>query len=227
MLVHYMRVKADTAVRFDGGPVEMRRTLPPEVEFESLAARVRPFTVGNDFLFYEHVLGSLRRMTARRGIEFQLSCDHFDREWGEATRRDNSVRAYVMLTEQGRVSDLELAYSWLYQDSVHGDEVDLRTVGVKHRYEAAVGVFSNIAVVIIEMLHYVNELVAMGFLELPIGTFTDQVVVSTTEVVEQVQIYVSKHSAGEPPDMENLRSIPEGFVPIHEHPDFQRPPATE
>lgn len=49
--------------------------------------------------------------------------------------------------------------------------------------------FSHMAVVAIETLHYVNELVELGILDLPVGTFTDPVIVTDIECVMQAYFY--------------------------------------
>jgi hypothetical protein len=106
-------------------------------------------------------------------------------EWHEATGRDNRVRAYFVVTEDKqnnkKQTDVDLAYAWLYQDLAHGDAVTTGGLGIQQRYEAAVGVFSHLAVVALETLHYINALCELGIIALPVGTFSNRVIASGTE----------------------------------------------
>jgi hypothetical protein len=80
-----------------------------------------------------------------------------------------------------------LAYAWLYQDVAHGDEVSTGYFGIKERYRAAVGVFSHLAVVAIETLHYINYLIQLDVITLPAGTLSDPVVVTDVEYVSRLR----------------------------------------
>ena len=64
-----------------------------------------------------------------------------------------------------------MAYAWLYHDVVHADAPYTGYFDVMEPYRAAIRVFSHIAVVAIETLHYINGLVELGVLDLPVGTF--------------------------------------------------------
>jgi hypothetical protein len=62
---------------------------------------------------------------------------------------------------------LAFGHLWLYQDVVHGDEVSTGYFDMKERYRAVVGVFSHMAVVAIETLHYINHLVELDVISYP------------------------------------------------------------
>jgi hypothetical protein len=171
-----------------------RSPLPDEVQFESLATRVRTFTLERDRLNWAKVLDVLDRLTGLEDRALRVSSEQLRQQWTEATeRRTPRQRAYRLGYqigadgdgEQAHLTDINMAYAWLYQDVAHGDEVSTGYFGVKERYRAAVGVFSHMAVVAIETLHYVNALVALGVLDLPVGTFSDPVVVTDREYVKQ------------------------------------------
>jgi hypothetical protein len=66
---------------------------------------------------------------------------------------------------------------------------------IKERFRAAVGVFSHMAVVALDTLHYINHLVTLGLLELPVGTFSDSVVVTDREYVQQVFFFATEVGA--------------------------------
>jgi hypothetical protein len=82
----------------------------------------------------------------------RVSSQQFRQEWAEATKRHTPrKRAYRLGyqvgsdadDEQAHLTDIEVAYAWLYQDVAHGDEVSTGYFDVKERYRAVVGVFSH------------------------------------------------------------------------------------
>ncbi|MBB4855595.1 hypothetical protein HNP40_003002 [Mycobacteroides chelonae] len=196
LLRKLMKVEAKAEVRSDG-TAKLRFQLPDEVQFESLATRVRAFTLASDRLHWVKALDALDRLTGLDDTTIQRSSSDLRQEWAEATDRTSRTRAfwssYVAGEQgeggQGRFTDIDLAYAWLYQDVAHGDEVSTGYFGVDERYRAAVGVFSHMAVVAIETLHYINQLVELGVVALPVGAFSDPVVVSNTEHVVEGMFY--------------------------------------
>jgi hypothetical protein len=176
----------------------MRSPLPDEVQFESLATRVRTFTIKSDRLYWPTALDALDRLTGLEDERVRLYSEKLRHHWAQATERNTpEARAYVAgyrigkegEAGQGHYTDLDLAYTWLYQDVAHGDPVSTGYFDVKERFRAAVGVFSHTAVAAIDTLHYVNQLVANGFLDLPVGTFSDPVVVTDREYVQKVHFF--------------------------------------
>jgi hypothetical protein len=179
-----------SAEEHEDGTVTMRSPLPDEVQFESLATRLRPFTLERDRLHWQKALGALDRLTGLEDLALQTSSRDLREEWNQATDRSSRARAYYTGYQVGygggrtqHVTDIDLAYAWLYQDVAHGDEVSTGYFGVQERYRAAVSVFSHLAVVAIETLHYINDLAQLGVVTLPIGTFSDPVVVTADDYV--------------------------------------------
>jgi hypothetical protein len=201
-----MGVEISAQLRSDG-TATIRWQLPDEVQFESLATRVRAFTLTRDRLYWPNALDAIDRLTGLEDVAIRLSSRQLRQEWTEATDRTASrTRAYISsyataevvaggAGDQGQFSDIDLAYAWLYQDVAHGDEVSTGRFDVAERYHAAVGVFSHIAVVVIETLHYINELVELGVIGLPVGTFSDPVIVTATEFVWEGKMYQSEVGA--------------------------------
>ena len=163
----------------DDGTATIRGPLPDEVQFESLATRVRIFTLTGDRLHWKKAFDALDRLTG-------FSTDDLRAEWTRATDRARPGRAFFTGYQVGdepggetqHLTDVELAYAWLYQDVAHGDEVSTGFFDVTERYKAAVGVFAHMAVVTIETLEYINQLTELAVINLPVGTFTDPVVVT-------------------------------------------------
>jgi hypothetical protein len=175
-----------TVTVVDGQPQSMTTSLPPELQFESLAIRARAFTLERDRLYWKDALAALDRLTGHGDPLLNSSSKNLWAEWHEATGRDDRVRAYFVVTEdkQGNTkkqTDVDLAYAWLYQDLAHGDAITTGDLGIQQRYEAAVGVFSHLAVVALETLHYINSLCELGIIALPVGIFSNRVIASGTE----------------------------------------------
>lgn len=184
---------------------------------------MRPFTLLRDRLYWRKALDALDRLTGLDDRGLRLSSEHFRKEWKQATDRTPRERAFrsgYQIGEegeggQGKHTDIELAYAWLYQDVAHGDEASTGYFGVEERYNAAVGVFSHIAVVAIETLHYINELVAVDVVDLPVGTFSDPVVVTATEHISEGWLYATEVGR-DLRDVEIPAEMPEGLRPAFE-----------
>jgi hypothetical protein len=159
---------------------------PQEDQFESLAIRARAFTLKTDRLYWKDALAALDRLTGNSDMLLDSSMTELWAEWHEATGRDNRVRAYFVVIEdkqknKKKQTDVDLAYAWLYQDSAHGDPLTTGGLGIQHRSKAAVGVFSHLAVVALETLHYINALCELGIIELPVGAFSNRVIACGTD----------------------------------------------
>lgn len=129
------------------------------------------------------------------------------------------TRAYSVITTEATYTDIELAFAWLYQDAVKSDASTTGQIGVVERYRAAVGVFSHIALVALHTLRYVEGLHKHGKIKLPDATFSDPVVVTSTEVVDEGQVYEGDTGS----DLSGLGlndPLPQGFRPafdaVHE-----------
>lgn len=107
-------------------------------------------------------MDALDRLTGQEDEALQVSSEQLRQEWTRATERHTPrERAYRLGYRigadgeggQAHLTDIDMAYAWLYQDVAHGDEVSTGHFDVKERFRAAVGVFSHMAVVAIETLH--------------------------------------------------------------------------
>ncbi|WP_156298545.1 hypothetical protein [Mycobacterium paragordonae] len=222
LLRNLMRVEAKGEVRSDG-TATLRFQLPDEVQFESLATRVRAFTLTKDRLYWPKALAALDRLTGLNDMAICASSRDLRQEWKEATDRTSRPRAFwtgytigdLSEGDQGQFNDIDLAYAWLYQDVAHGDEVSTGYFGVDERYRAAVGVFSHMAVVAVETLHYINQLVELGVIALPVGTFSDPVVVTKSEFVISGKMYGGEVGA-DIGDVSIGGPIPDHFRPAFE-----------
>lgn len=210
-------VETKAQVRSDG-TATMRNPLPDEVQFESLATRVRVFMLSRDRLYFGKVFDALERMTVGDQRAHEVNQNLRD-GWAKATDRTSRTRAYRIIQqdmasagEAEQAHDVDLAFAWLYQDVAHGDEPSTGSIGILYRYQAAVGVFSHVAVMALHTLAYIKQLVEAGVVQVPVEAFTDQVIVTDTEVVIEGKIYESEVGA-DLGDFELGGPVPEHFRP--------------
>ncbi|MCF8610191.1 hypothetical protein L5G28_08470 [Gordonia sp. HY285] len=199
---------------------------PDEVAFESLAACLRPMTLENDALGHQKVMDSLDALTDLTDDRIGRGNAKMRADWATATERHRNTRggkarAYNVAVGDvsspeavDRATDLDLAYAWLYQDSVHGDLPDFDEFDARDRYQAAVHVCSGIAVVAIESLAYIRFLVEQGKLSLPEDAFTVDVVVTEPEWTLPGQAYVG--DLGIDLSGTDMTQVPAGMKSIHE-----------
>ena len=204
----------------DDGTVTVCSPLPNEVQFESLATRVRTFTLSGDRLHWKKALDALDRLTGMADETIRGSSRDLGEEWTRATDRASRARAfyagYQAADDNGEtqhLTDIDLAYAWLYQDVAHGDEVTTGHFGVEERYKAAVSVFSHLAVVALETLHYINHLVELGVITLAVGTFSDPVVVTSDQYVKTGMRLIETAVGDDLSDPALAESVPEHLRP--------------
>ena len=129
---NYLRMLMTAGGTAEVGPdhlATIRSPLPDEVQFESLATRVRTFTLKGDRLYWPKVLDALDRLTGLEDQRLRTWSEQLRRAWAAATERNTGrERAYRLgyrvgadgEGEQGHHTDMDMAYAWLYQDVAHG-----------------------------------------------------------------------------------------------------------
>lgn len=205
----------------EDGTVTLTSPLPDEVLFESLSTRLRPFTLARDRLYWEKAIDALDRLINSNDPTLSGSSRDVREEWTQATDRTSRARAFHMGVqskdggETHHLTDVDLAYGWLYQDVAHGDASSTGLFGVKHRFQAAVSVFSSIAVVALETLHYINHLVEDGLISLPVGTMFEEVIVTDAEF-SMIGAYIETPVGDDLSDPAWGASVPEELRPAFE-----------
>jgi hypothetical protein len=223
-----------TVTKTTGGKALMRSPLPDEVAFESLATRLRPFLEPRDDLHFEKAFNALGRLLTPDYERFRWIVQEVHEEWRASTERSDRTRAYFISTEAQKYSDVVLAFSWLYGDSVHGDHEKVETLNILERFRAAVGFFSGVAVVALATSNMLRQLVELGAIELPEEAFTDHVVVTEREIIREVEAYETDVGIDVSDDlaafMESGQPLPAHIRPLHElmaELRAQRPPDHE
>lgn len=188
------------------GTIEIRRKLPDEEIFESLASRLRPLLLKTESIHYAEVLKAIDAVIRRRE-KAQTNSEALREKFtvlGNAWRQFNEADPITLRysTQMARkdgseptpeVSDSQLALAWLYGDLVHADVRGKKAPGtllpIKVRYSAAVSYFSSVAILCAKTMELVSELADLGAFELPQETTSTDVVVGTKEIVETGRVY--------------------------------------
>lgn len=142
--------------------------LPPEEQFESLAARVRPLTLPGEDISLPTVLGSLKAFV-RGDYEKKNRIAGLRTMW-EASRAPKAPVVLATLGPSGEpettFEQAEIAERWLYGDLVHADEVPEGMAPIHMRYPMAVLVFGQAAMVAVAVLELVRRWDDEGLLDL-------------------------------------------------------------
>lgn len=210
-----------TIGRTPDGKTFMRTPLPDEVAFESLATRLRPFVAAGDDLYFVKAFEALERLCDSENDKFADVRKAILAEWHKASERSSRTRAFWVQTSEStkQYSDVELAFAWLYGDTMHGDHDKVETLDIHDRYRAAVGFFSGVAVIAIATSNMLRQFVDLGVIELPAAVFTDEVAVTQTEIRHEVEVFHAEVGVDPTAALETLlrRSaapLPPEFQPV-------------
>lgn len=214
-------------IALDGAMV-VRRALPNEELFESLAARVRPLLLKRESIHYNKLLDAIEErvggadLPADKETTVRERLAALRREWSRFDTDTANVLGFAVQSSSldgadatPQVSDTQLAAAWLYGDVVHVDLQGKKSEGqllpVKERFSAAVMYFSLVADLTLTTLNAVRRLHEMGVIELASQVLDDEVVVGTDELVDEATAFIA--SVDTPmPDLDLAsREAPEGF----------------
>ena len=79
----------------------LRLELPPEEAFESLAARLRPFTIGKESVYWAAVLNALEKLLSKETLAEIVDIESLREYWSEAVEG----RAGVLRDDRKRPVD--------------------------------------------------------------------------------------------------------------------------
>lgn len=171
----------------DDRPRTLKKRLPDEEAFESLAGRIRPFLMPRDQIYFKHVLAALRPYLGE-DPGLRESLDELERRWSRFDPKSGQTLGYAMQIGKADelfhalVADTTLADAWLYCDFGHGDTNVTERVGrhsLDARYEAAVLLVSNVARCALSALGLVQQAWKAGLLPLTESDFKDRVLART------------------------------------------------
>jgi hypothetical protein len=202
------------------GTAMLKKTLPPEEAFESFAARLRPFTVGKETVYWSAVLDALEKLLSKETLAEIVDIDSLREHWKRVVEGSNVAQAYFVMTEKGQLTDAQLADLWLNSDALHTQPItsDIgKDLSLNQRYQAAVGVFARIGAVANHTYFVVTHLCQAGLLELDASVFTVPVLADIT-IEMPTKTYSAAVGAPLPTDLSNLD--PDVWKPIHEDIEF-------
>ncbi|WP_024287212.1 hypothetical protein [Cellulomonas sp. KRMCY2] len=211
------------------GTMQMRRALPDEEAFESLAARVRPVLVKTESVHHGRVLEAIQaaidatESEIPEGLLVRLA--GLQNEWPKFDLDSTNVLRFAMQSAKTdgsestpQVSDTQLAAAWLYGDLVHvdtrGDKSDGQLFPVKERYSAAVTYFAHAVVLTLMTLDLVVALHELGVIALDEDSLREDVVIGADELVDEGVAYVGPVGSPMPSLDIAIQEPPEGFRPF-------------
>ena len=211
------------------GTMRMRRALPEEEAFESLAAQVRPLLVKSESVYQGKVLDAIRACidATELGVPESLldQLARLSSDWSSLDLDSTNVLRFAMQAAKvdgsevtPQVSDTQLAAAWLYGDLVHVDTRGNKSEGllfpVKERYSAAVTYFAHAARLSLMTLDLVRSLCSLGVIELDEASLEEGVVVGLTELVDESVAYVGPAGSSMPSLDIAARDLPRDFRPF-------------
>ena len=210
------------------GSMVVRRALPDEEVFESLAARVRPVLVKTESIYYEKVLTAINECVDAAGVPMnpddtiRLALAQLAKDWSHIDLDSANVVGFAVQSASvdgsdatPQVSDTQLAAAWLYGDLVHVDTRGKKSDGllfsVKERFAAAATYFAHVAALVLATLDVLKRLAELGVVELGDRALTEDVVVAAEELVDETTAFVGPADAPMP-DLGTTRGeLPAGF----------------
>ena len=181
--------------------------LPPEESFESLAARLRPFTIGKEAVYWSSVLDALEKLLSKETLETTVDIQSLRDQWSEVVEGSKVAQTYYFMTDNGMLTDVQLADRWLNSDSLHTEPIQ-SAVGqdttLNERYRAAAGVWARIGACMEHTFRIIDYLVHVGLLELDRSAFT-RPVVADSEIDQPTTAYCAPVGAAPmPTNMDEL-----------------------
>ncbi len=194
--------------------------LPPEEAFESFAARLRPFTIRDEVVYWELVLDSVEGLVPPATLEEVIDIAGLRQAWAGVTQDRKSAQAYAVVTENGQLTDKELAHDWLNSDALHAQAISSavgKDLDLDHRYQAAAGVYARLGAAVNATYNVVSYLVAERLLDLDESAFTERVTAETSIDEQLVGGYMAPAgSTPIPTDLVDVANLDAAWTPVHE-----------
>lgn len=174
----------------EGQPTRIKRAMPDQEIFESLAARTRPCILGSEPVYLDKVFRSIDMLLGERQLtghvkQYLDSCRKtFQNLHDKDKGTSYSIQTYNAdnVPEGEPLSDLLIGEAWLYSDLVHADPKDDKAKALKlsyrDRYYAGTSFFSVLAIVIFNMLNLVTFINSQYHLGIDEEAWKEQVVAS-------------------------------------------------
>jgi hypothetical protein len=196
----------------------MHQELPPEEAFESFAARVRPFLMNREPVYWATTLDALEKLLSKETLAELVDIEDLRNHWKNVVEGSTVAQAYYMVTDKGKLTDMQLANLWMYSDALHAQVINSevgKSLSLNQRYQAAAGVYARIGACANSTLYLIQQLVKDGLLDLDPSVFTAPATAdSHVEFPGKMTIYSAEVGTDLPTDLSDLD--PEVWKPIHE-----------
>lgn len=196
-------------LRFEPGATFIIERRPAEEQLESAAARVRPLILQRESTYWSKVLSALGYF-ARHDNDAMSTIAEFRRAWRATSEKDGTAATYVQMRDaQGNetrlISDLELAYAYIYGDVIHHDEDRIAGVvgfDIQERFHEAAPLIGRMVALTISTLNFTRHLVDSGVIPLPAGIFSVDVVAKETDTRRPARAYFAEEGTEPPAKMD-------------------------
>ena len=213
-------VNVEVNTKTGEGKHRFKRNLPPEEAFESLAARLRPFVMRKESVYWAVVLDSVEKLMSKEALAKVVDIPSLREYWSAVVEGSQvAAQAYYVMTESGKLSDVQLADLWLNSDSLHTQPIKSgvgNDLSITERYHAAAGVYARIGACVQYTYFWIDCLVGLGLLELDKSAFTDQVVADSSIDIETKAYCTPLGAAPMPTDL-SVMDLSK-WKPVHEDP---------
>jgi hypothetical protein len=200
----------------------LQMKLPAEEQFESFAARLRPFVMRKESVYWAVVLDALEKLLTEETLADIVDMQALRDYWSEVVEGSQvAAQAYYVMTDSGQLSDVQLADLWLNSDALHTQPIQSaigKNMSLNERYKAAAGVYSRIGACLQYTYAFIDYLVSEGLLEVDKSAFTQQVL-ADCEIDQPTQAYcVPLGGAPMPTGLAELDLSK--WKPVHEDPEL-------
>ena len=150
---------------------------------EAVVARLRPFTMRDEPVYWESVLDAIEDLVPPDIRDEALDLTDLRAAFAGVTQVKQQPQAYSVITESGQMSYLQIANLWLNSDALQAKAIKSavgQDMDLDHRYQAATGVYARLGAAVNNTLALISGLVREGLLELDEAVFTERVLAETT-----------------------------------------------
>lgn len=150
---------------FSGHQIEIRANVPSDQRegesFESLAARVRPFTVTSESIYLMNVFDAIDFLSHFDNEKYRrINLEAYRRDFNDRYVDENLIDWEAIVpdreNEDVRISDSQVAKGWMYGDLVHRDlhpsRPPVRDLSLPFRRLAAFSYYSSLAIMVVNLL---------------------------------------------------------------------------
>lgn len=214
--------KIKTIKNLETGEYEQRllMELPDEEAFESFAARLRPFMIRDEVVYWENVIDAMENLAPQKVCDEVIDFDQLRAAFTGVTQGKKTAQAYSVITASGALTDLQLADMWLYSDALHAQLITSAVgndLGLDERYQAAAGVYARLGAAVSSTYNVLRYLVSEGHITLNKEVFTEPVTAAASIDIPLAGGHGAPvGSTPLPTDLTDVSDLDPAWTPMHE-----------